>query len=57
MDFINGQIGMASMAAATASPLRKWLTDVARADLAWFGLGTGDTLEFIKALKAQYLSC
>jgi DNA-binding NarL/FixJ family response regulator len=56
MDFINGQIDMAVCGSADSIPSLQTALTGCKPDLVLLGLrlGTGDTLEFIKALRAQY---
>jgi DNA-binding NarL/FixJ family response regulator len=56
MDFINGQIDMAVCGSADSIPSVQSVLPGCKPDLILLGLqlGTGDILEFIKALKAQY---
>jgi len=56
MDFINSQIDMAVCGSADSIPSVRTALTGCKPDLVLLGLrlGTGDTLEFIKALKAQY---
>ncbi|HWN24746.1 MAG TPA: response regulator transcription factor [Candidatus Sulfotelmatobacter sp.] len=56
MNFINGQIDMAVCGSADSIPSVRTALTGCKPDLILLGLrlGTGDTLEFIKALTAQY---
>jgi DNA-binding NarL/FixJ family response regulator len=56
MDFINGQIDMAVCGSADSIPSAQMALTGCKPDLILLGLrlGTGDTLEFIKALRAHY---
>jgi DNA-binding NarL/FixJ family response regulator len=56
MNFINGQIDMAVCGSADSIPSVRTALTGCKPDLILLGLrlGTGDTLEFIKALRAQY---
>jgi DNA-binding NarL/FixJ family response regulator len=56
MNFINGQIDMAVCGSADSIPSLRTALAGCKPDLILLGLrlGTGDTLEFIKAFKAQY---